>query len=93
MAVEGGLSTEDAEYQALWDVRSILKVHIAVPESLELMPVGAGCVYCSGRFVIELSDGLECWDCHRMAWININGSIARADFAARNAFRSMSIDA
>lgn len=82
MSVEVGLSVEDSDYEEAFQVVwSRATEQIDAPTGLSLLPKGAGCCYCGGRFVIERLDGLECWDCQRMAWMNLGGSIVRADFA------------
>jgi hypothetical protein len=81
MCVETGMPIEDADYKAFQDVWSKASEQIDAPTGLDLLPTETGCCYCGYRFVIERSDGLECWGCQRMAWKSIGSSIVRADFA------------
>jgi hypothetical protein len=80
MCVENGMSADDADYQAFQEVRSMASEQIDASKEWALLPAGARCCHCGCRFVIERFDGLECWKCQRMAWMNLGGSIVRADF-------------
>ncbi len=81
MAIEFGLTTKDADYLAWLEVWSETSKQIDAPKEIQLLPTGAGCIHCGGLFMVPMDSRLICWDCDRMAWLSVDGSIVRADFA------------
>ena len=67
---DAGLDRSDAERTAWEEI---------IDDAPEVMPCGVICPWCRGRRLVESLDGLRCWDCRRLAWVFVSGSIVRAD--------------
>ena len=70
MEHDAGIPRSDAERMARMEV---------IDDTPEPMPAGVICPWCQGRRLMDSSGGLKCWDCRRLAWVSVSGSIVRAD--------------
>jgi hypothetical protein len=49
----------------------------------EPMAEGVCCPYCRRRRLVDVPEGCRCWDCGRLAWVIVDGSIIRADWVGK----------